>query len=368
LAKEKSSLEIVVKNLTNKKFWKKKKILITGHTGFKGTWLSLWLEKLSAEVHGISLPPPKNERNLFSLVNLKKNINSHFIDIRDKNILKKIIIKIKPEIIFHLAAQPLVKESYKNPLKTINTNIMGTVNLLEICREFKIAKTIIIITTDKVYENKEQKKPYDENSNLGGFDPYSSSKASVELISSSYRDSYFNNMGISIATARAGNVIGGGDWSANRIIPDAVKAWSKNKKLTIENPRSTRPWQHVLDSLYGYILLAQKINKNINLSGAYNFGPLNKRQYSVLDIVNIGKKYFDNSKISIKKKKTKYHQTKFLNLKTKKSKDILGFYPRWDTIKSIENTMNWYKKFYLGKNCKELCIKDIESYEDNKKK
>ena len=358
----------MVKNLINKKFWRKKKVLVTGHTGFKGTWLSLWLQRLSAEVHGVSLPPPKNGKNLFSLVKLKKNIDSHFIDIRKKDILKKIIIKIKPEIIFHLAAQPLVKESYKNPINTIDTNIMGTVNLLEICREFKIAQTIIIITTDKVYKNKEQKKPYDENSELGGFDPYSSSKASVELITSSYRDSFFNDMGVSIATARAGNVIGGGDWSANRIIPDAISAWSKNKKLIIENPRSTRPWQHVLDSLYGYILLAQKINKNINLSGAYNFGPLNKKQYSVLDIINIGKKYFNNSKISIKRKKTKYHQTELLNLNTKKSKDILGFHPRWNTLKSIETTMNWYKKFYLGKNCKELCIKDIESYEDDKRK
>ena len=222
----------MVKNLINKKFWKKKKVLVTGHTGFKGTWFSLWLQKLSAEVYGISLPPPKNEKNLFSLVNLKNKMKSrsHYLDIRNKDLFKKAIIKIKPEIIFHLAAQPLVKESYKNPYNTIDTNIIGTVNLLEICREFKIAKTIIIITTDKVYQNKEQKKPYDENSHLGGFDPYSASKASVEIISSSYRNSYFKGMGVSLATARAGNVIGGGDWSANRIIPDAVNAWSKKKK------------------------------------------------------------------------------------------------------------------------------------------
>ena len=284
----------MVKNLINNQFWGKKKILITGHTGFKGTWLSLWLNKLSADVYGISLPPPKNEKNLFNLVKLKKNINSYFIDIRKKKKLEKTIIKIKPEIIFHLAAQPLVKESYKNPFNTIDTNILGTVNLLEICRKHKFVKTIIVITTDKVYENREQKKPYDENSKLGGFDPYSSSKACVELIVSSYRNSYFKKKGVSIATARAGNVIGGGDWSANRIIPDAVNAWGKNKSLIIENPKSTRPWQHVLDSLYGYLLLAQKISKNHKLSGAYNFGPLNKKQYSVLDIINIGRIYFKN--------------------------------------------------------------------------
>lgn len=354
----------MVKNLINNQFWGKKKILITGHTGFKGTWLSLWLNKLSADVYGISLPPPKNEKNLFNLVKLKKNINSYFIDIRKKKKLEKTIIKIKPEIIFHLAAQPLVKESYKNPFNTIDTNILGTVNLLEICRKHKFVKTIIVITTDKVYENREQKKPYDENSKLGGFDPYSSSKACVELIVSSYRNSYFKKKGVSIATARAGNVIGGGDWSANRIIPDAVNAWGKNKSLIIENPKSTRPWQHVLDSLYGYLLLAQKISKNHKLSGAYNFGPLNKKQYSVLDIINIGRIYFKNSKISIQRKKTKYHQTKFLNLKTKKSNDILGFNPRWNTIKSIETTMRWYKKFYLGEDCKELCISDILEYEN----
>lgn len=356
----------MVKILIDKKFWKKKKILITGHTGFKGTWLSLWLHKLSAEVHGISLPPPNNKKNLFSLVNLKKKINSHFIDIRNKNLLKKAITKIKPEIIFHLAAQPLVKESYKNPYNTIDTNINGTVNLLEICREFKIAKTIIIITTDKVYENKEQKKPYDENSHLGGFDPYSASKASVEIISSSYNNSFFREMGVSVATARAGNVIGGGDWSTDRIIPDAVSAWSKKKKLIIENPKSTRPWQHVLDSLYGYILLAQKIRKNINLSGAYNFGPKNQKQFTVLDIINISKKYFNNSKSSIKKKRIKFHQTKLLNLKISKSKNLLGFNPKWGTVKSIKNTMIWYKKFYLGKNCNELCINDINNYEKGK--
>lgn len=354
----------MVKNLINKQFWKSKKILITGHTGFKGTWLSLWLNKLSSEVYGISLPPPKNEKKLFSLVKLKKNINSYFLDIRKKDYLEKKIIKIKPEIIFHLAAQPLVKESYKNPYNTFDTNIMGTINLLEICRKHKFVKTIIIVTTDKVYENREQKKPYDENSILGGFDPYSSSKACVEMLVSSYRNSYFKKMGVSVATARAGNVIGGGDWSANRIIPDAVNAWSKKKSLIIENPKSTRPWQHVLDSLYGYLLLAQKISKNVNLSGPYNFGPLNKKQYSVLDIINIGKNYFENSKISIQRKKIKFHQTKFLHLNTKKSKDILNFYPRWNTIKSIETTMRWYKKFYLGEDCKKLCISDISEYEN----
>lgn len=357
----------MVANKINKSFWKKKRVLITGHSGFKGSWLSLWLKNLSAEVHGISLAPKKDEISLFNLINLKKIINSNFLDIRKKDKLKKKIQEIRPHIIFHLAAQPLVIDGYKMPHETIETNIMGTINLLEICKTNKFVKSIIIVTTDKVYENKGNLKGYDENSTLGGYDPYSSSKAAVEILTSSFKNSFFDKRKISIATARAGNVIGGGDWSKNRIIPDIIRAWNNNRELKIRNPQSVRPWQHVLDSLYGYILLAQKINQNIKYSGAYNFGPKQVKKYSVMDIANFGKRYFKNAKIVIKKEK-KYHETKILKLNTKKTEKILNFSSMWGTSKSIKQTMNWYKKFYEGTNSKQLCLDDIKNYEKSANK
>jgi len=321
---------------------------------------------LSADVYGISLPTKKGDKNLFDLLKLKTIINNNFLDIRKKDKLKKKIEKIKPEIIFHLAAQPLVSESYKFPEETIETNVLGTINLLEICRKSNFIKNVIIITTDKVYENKETLKAYNENSRIGGYDPYSSSKAAVELLTSSYKKSFFDNKKISIATARAGNVVGGGDWSKNRIIPDIIKAWQNKKKLKIRHPYSIRPWQHVLESLYGYILLAQKINGNIKFSGAYNFGPKEGKSYKVIDILNLCRKKIKFSKVIVKSNK-KHHETKILKLNTKKTKKILNFSSIWDTPTTIDKTISWFKNFYEGKNCKELCLKDIKNYEQSAK-
>ena len=265
--------------MVNKKFWKNKKVLITGHTGFKGGWLSVWIKMLGAKVSGYSINPV-TKKNFFSSVKLKKIF---FRDYR-KNIqnLKNFddcIKKTKPQIIFHLAAQPQVLESFKNPLDTILTNVVGTANLLEIIKKYKFIKSIVIVTTDKVYKNNEKKIKFSENDHLGGDDLYSSSKACADIITHSYFKSFLEDSNCGIATARAGNCIGGGDWTKFRILTDASEAFLKNKNLYIRNPNSTRPWQHVLESLYGYIILAEKIfgNKQKKYCTSWNFGPSRKK-------------------------------------------------------------------------------------------
>ena len=241
-----------MRNVSNE-FWRRKKVLITGHTGFKGSWLAIWLSSLQADVVGISLPP-QNRDNLFDLTKLTDKIDSHLIDIRDSNAVSKIISKTKPEVVFHLAAQALVRPSYKDPLLTFETNIMGSANVLNALRGLPTVKVVVAVTTDKVYRNLEHFYPYRETDVLGGFDPYSASKAASELVISCLRDSYLSDQGVGVASARAGNVIGGGDWSEDRLIPDAIKAWNLNMPLEIRRPNAYRPWQHVLEPLNGYLI------------------------------------------------------------------------------------------------------------------
>ena len=349
-------------NLPKKEFWKNKKVLITGHTGFKGSWLSLYLKELGAEVHGISLRP-KNKINLFDQLGLDKLIESNFINIKNKKLISKKISEINPDILFHLAAQPLVIESYKKTLETFETNIQGTINVIEAIKKLKKCKISIIVTSDKVYKNKETLVPYKETDQLGGHDPYSASKAAVEIITNSYRESFFNCDNRFIATVRAGNVIGGGDWSKNRIIPDAVKSWNKSEILNLRNADSIRPWQHVLDPLTGYILLAQKTIENGNLSGSYNFGPNTNELVTVEKLIKLSSKYFNNAKYRIKKNKnTLLHETNLLNLDNSKSKKELGYHPIWDVNLSIKYTMNWYKDFYENKNALNLCMRDLNNF------
>ena len=265
-------------------FWSNKRILITGHNGFKGSWLSLFLMKLGAEIYGISL---KNEdpNSLFNKLGIQKNINERIIDIRYYDGIKKAISSFAPDIIFHLAAQPLVRESYLKPLETWSTNVMGTISILEALRESKKKVVFIGITTDKVYYNNEWIYGYRENDRLGGADPYSSSKAATELAISSWKQSFSNNRDFLISSARAGNVIGGGDYAKDRIIPDIFRSLKEKKILNIRNPRSTRPWQHVLEPLWGYMLLAEKMNKDSSFSDSYNFGPEYNSNRSVQEVV-----------------------------------------------------------------------------------
>lgn len=333
------------------KSYRNKKVFITGHTGFKGSWLSKWLEMAGAVVKGYSLSPKTNP-NHFSL--LKSDMESVIADIMDKNRLEKAINTFKPDIVFHLAAQPLVGYSYMNPYETYNTNVIGTLNVLEAVRKIKTVKAVVLITTDKVYENKECLLGYKEEDRLGGYDPYSSSKACCELLIGSYRNSYFNNSEYLkkhqtlIASARAGNVVGGGDWGKDRLIPDIVKKASLGNKVLIRNPNSVRPWQHVLESLSGYLLLGEKLlEKKPIFADAWNFGPLSTNDLSVRNISEITTKIWDKIKCEYNNTDTtSFHESNMLKLDSSKANNLLNWKPLWDGEQSIEKTMQWYKAFY----------------------
>ncbi len=348
-------MENLVTNPLFNKIYNNKKVLITGHTGFKGSWLSLWLNKLGAHVTGYALAP-HTQPNHFNILNTE--INSIIEDLSSYETLEKTIAKSNPEIIFHLAAQPYVIESYHNPLNTYQTNVMGTLNVLEAARKNSNVKAIVLITTDKVYQNTEKKTGYTEDERLGGYDPYSSSKACCELLINSYRDSFLNIKNYNsehntlIASARAGNVIGGGDWGNNRLIPDIVKNAACNNITTLRNPTAVRPWQHVLESLSGYLLLGQKLlEENTNFSGAWNFGPNYNKEIAVKELAEILKTQWDKVKFKETNNSTnKYHETQILKLNSSKSINKLNWTPLWDGKKAIEQTIKWYKDFYDSKN------------------
>ncbi|MBC7618723.1 MAG: CDP-glucose 4,6-dehydratase, partial [Candidatus Saccharibacteria bacterium] len=275
-----------VPSLVDVDFWRGKRVLITGHTGFKGAWLAFWLQRLGANVTGIALPAA-TQPSLFALLGEKPWMNSHHGDIRDATSLKAAVHSARPEIVFHLAAQALVRASYQQPLDTFATNVMGTANLLEALRDLPSVRVAVMVTTDKVYQNREWLYPYREDDALGGHDPYSASKAASELVIASYRSSYLESAGLAVASVRAGNVIGGGDWSADRLIPDAVRAWQAKQPLVIRNPHATRPWQHVLEPLAGYLALACQLWAKPALAGAYNMGPSPHAASSVENVINL---------------------------------------------------------------------------------
>ena len=347
-----------------KKF-KNKNVIVTGHTGFKGSWLSLWLHLSGANVMGLSnkiLTKPSH----FTSLKLGKKIISKKVNICDVKKTKKIFLDFKPDFVFHLAAQALVKESYLNPIETFKSNIFGTLSVLESLRVLKNKCSAVLITSDKSYKNLEIKRGYKENDLLGGIDPYSSSKASAELLIQTYINSFLDSKkNISLAVARAGNVIGGGDWSSDRLIPDCVKSWSKNKKVSLRNPNSTRPWQHVLEALSGYLILAIHLSKSKKLDGeAFNFGPSNLNNYSVLDVVKKMKNYWKNVSWKIEKKNNFHYESNLLKLNSNKAKKKLN----WKSILTIRETINlvttWYKIFYDKKfNIYNLSVKQIKFYE-----
>jgi CDP-glucose 4,6-dehydratase len=349
------------------KVFKDKKVIITGHTGFKGSWLTMWLTMVGARVIGFSdnfISSPSH----FQLLRLNRKIIHKKLDIRDLVKLKKLIKKYQPDFVFHLAAQSIVNSSYKDPLRTWSTNTIGTVNLLESLRQLKKKCTAVIVTSDKCYENFEIKRGYYENDKLGGKDPYSASKASADIAIKSYINSFFShkNNNVFIATARAGNVIGGGDWSPDRLIPDCVKSWSKKKKVLIRNPNSTRPWQHVLEAIYGYISLAINLDKNPNLHGeAFNFGPSNAQNCNVISVVKLMKSYWEDVSWSISKNSNKFFkESSLLKLNSQKAKRIL----KWKAILTFKENIffvaNWYKNFYLKpKQIYVLTKNQIERYQ-----
>jgi len=352
----------------NKLFWKSKKVLITGHTGFKGSWLSLWLQKLGSIVTGYSLPPP-TKPSLFDLADIKKGMNSIKGDIRDFDCLLSTIKKERPEIILHLAAQPIVNFSYENPIETYTTNVMGVVNLLESVRRTEGVRAIINVTSDKCYENKEWVWGYRENEPMGGFDPYSSSKSCSELVTSSFRNSYFQpkeykHHGVAIASARAGNVIGGGDWANSRLVPDCMKSWLAGKTVTIRYPDAYRPWQHVLEPLNGYLQLAEKLYEDgLNFSGAWNFGPLDFNWNTVeYVILKLGTLWNGPSRWE-KDPSIQPHEAHFLKLDSSKANTMLKWSPIWNIDISLKNTAEWYLNYQeKPKSMQEITLKQIENY------
>jgi CDP-glucose 4,6-dehydratase len=346
--------------------YKGKRVLITGHTGFKGSWLSIWLNKLGAEIIGISLEP-KTESDNYILAEVNSFVKDISTDIRDKSEINKIFKEEKPEIVFHLAAQALVLDSYKSPLETFETNTMGTANILEAIRITKSVKTAIFITTDKVYTNKEWTWPYRENERLGGYDPYSASKGASELIISSYRDAFFNpseysEHETSVASVRAGNVIGGGDWSENRIIPDCVRALEQENSIEVRSPKSVRPWQHVLEPLGGYLLLgAEMMTDPIKFSEAWNFGPKIENSISVSRLVEMLINEYGTGSWNDLSNSNSPHEAKLLTLDINKAKYQLDWEPALSIEETIKFTVDWYKK-YKTENMLELCLHQIDEY------
>lgn len=347
--------------------YKNKNVLITGHTGFKGSWLTIWLKKLGANVIGYALDPISNKSN-FVLSEISNDIIDIRGDIRDSEHLNEVFKTYKPEIVFHLAAQPLVRYSYENPKETYEVNFMGTVNILEAVRASKETKALVIITSDKCYENNESIYSYREIDPMGGYDPYSSSKGCVELLVSSYRNSFFNtteykNHQKIIVTVRAGNVIGGGDWANDRIIPDCIRALEKDEEILLRNPDAVRPWQHVLEPLYGYLLLGTKIlKKDIGFSGAWNFGPESKNVITVQEVVRrLVKDWGNGSWKSLNLKEDSFHEARLLSLDISKARFGLNFNPRWSIDETIEKTTEWYKKYKDG-NVIDICEAQINDY------
>lgn len=348
--------------MMRKAFWRSRRVLVTGHTGFKGGWLSLWLQSLGAEVTGIALPP-NTTPNLFELARVAQGVRSHFCDIRDAERLAALVCDCQPEIVLHLAAQPLVRASYREPVATFSSNIMGSVHLLDALRGLGAVRVALVVTTDKVYRNLEQPYPYREDDALGGHDPYSASKAASEIVIASYREAFLAEQGVAVASARAGNVIGGGDWSADRLIPDAVRAWQAGRTLRIRHPAAIRPWQHVLEPLYGYLALAEKLWGRPELAGAYNFGPHTHEAATVHDVVERARQAYGAGEVCCGKGNCGPHEAGWLALETAKSRTTLGVRPKWPLAEAVARTMMWYKAQLAGADARDLCLAEIAQYE-----
>jgi CDP-glucose 4,6-dehydratase len=341
-----------------------KRVLVTGHTGFKGSWLAFWLTRLGAQVFGLALPPDTRPSH-FQLLDLP--IQSMIADIRDPQALDKAIQEVQPDIIFHLAAQPLVRRSYREPVETFATNVMGTIHLFEACRKVDTVQAIVTITSDKCYENKEWVWGYRETDPMGGFDPYSASKGCAELVTASWRRSYFHpdqygrTHHTLVATARAGNVIGGGDWGEDRLIPDIARATADHRPVIIRNPAATRPWQHVLDPLSGYLLLGQKLLEGEkDHADAYNFGPARENSMAVAQVVRQFKTHWDAMAYEFKPDKDQPHEAGLLQLDCAKANSLLNWHPVWDSGRALEKTAVWYKNYYSKNNI--LTHQDFEDY------
>jgi CDP-glucose 4,6-dehydratase len=352
-----------LKGQVSPEFWKNKRVFLTGHTGFKGSWLSLWLQDMGANVKGFSLAPHTSP-NLFDEARVAEGMESDIGDIRSLEAVTASMLAFNPDILFHMAAQPLVRLSYAEPVATYATNVMGTLHVLEAARKCKNLKIIVAITTDKCYENKEWAWGYRENEAMGGHDPYSSSKGCAELLIASYRNSFFNTTDSpSIASVRAGNVIGGGDWSDDRLIPDILRAFEKGESVIIRNPLSTRPWQHVLEPLSGYLVLAENLFfEGDTFAEAWNFGPKDEDCQSVERILNTMILRWGKSASWKLDDNNNPHEAGFLKLDCSKAKQKLGWEPKWNLEFTLKSIVDWYKVWMQDADMKKQCLKEINLY------
>jgi CDP-glucose 4,6-dehydratase len=349
-------------------FWKKRKVFITGHTGFKGSWLCLILHALGAKVTGYAHKPP-TDPSLFEIANVRSIAKTVYADIRNLRTVKKSLLSASPEIVIHMAAQALVRESYARPVETYSTNVLGAANILETVRDCRSVRAVINVTTDKCYENKEWIWSYRENDPLGGFDPYSSSKACSEMVTAAYRNSFFNpdaytTHKVALATVRAGNVLGGGDWAKDRLIPDCIQSAMKKKKIIIRNPKAVRPWQHGFEPLTGYLTLAEKLYKKGPLFGeAWNFGPNHEDMKPVAWIARkISNQFGASLAFSKTPKMKRLHEASTLRLDSAKARQVLGWHPRWSLETAVDRTMTWYRAYMDGRNMRKICDQQIEEY------
>lgn len=350
----------------NREFWEGKRVLLTGHTGFKGSWLALWLRELGAEVTGFALDP-STEPSLFELARVGQDINDVRGDLRDLGALLEVVAETQPEIVLHLAAQPLVREAYRDPLGTYSSNVIGTLNLLEAIRQTGGVRAVVLVTTDKVYANQEWPWPYRENEALGGHDPYSNSKACCELLAQSYTASFFPpashaEHGLALATARAGNVLGGGDFAAERLIPDVLKAWSAGEPVTLRYPQAVRPWQHALEPLAGYLLLAHRLfTKGPEFSGAWNFGPGEADMCSVGEVVGrLARQWPDAPGVQVEP--SELHEAGLLRLDSARARQLLGWRTRWSLRECLEHTLEWHLAWKRGDDLRAVTLDQLNLY------
>ena len=365
------NLEAVNRASVDPNFWSDKRVFLTGHTGFKGGWLSLWLSSMGAKVTGYGLAP-NTAPNFFETVKIEGCLEqSHIADIRDLEKLQKAMAHAMPQIVIHMAAQPLVRYSYINPVETYSTNVMGTVHVLESIRALDCVRAGVIVTTDKCYENKEWVWGYREDEPMGGHDPYSNSKGCAELVTGAYRQSYFSSdkyseHHVAIASARAGNVIGGGDWSEDRLIPDAINAFEKHQSLLIRNPLATRPWQHVLEPLSGYLVLAQALyEEGPKFVGGWNFGPRDDDARSVKEVINLLIKNWESPASWVQDQSEQPHEAHSLKLDCSKARQFLNWIPRWSLEQAIINITQWHGAYQMHSNMRETSLKQIAAYQNS---
>ncbi|MBN9422644.1 MAG: CDP-glucose 4,6-dehydratase [Candidatus Accumulibacter sp. 66-26] len=351
-----------MENLVTASFWKDKRVFLTGHTGFKGSWLALWLQTLGARVHGYSLPPP-TDPNLFSVARVAEGLSDARGDLRDATRLNQALHDAQPQIVLHLAAQALVEEGYRDPVGTYASNLTGTLNLLEAVRSCASVQAVVVVTSDKCYQNREWSSSYREQDPLGGYDPYSSSKAAVEILTASYRDSFLRERGVATATARAGNVIGGGDWAPRRLVPDALRAFAAETEVVLRHPNAIRPWQHVLEPLAGYLLLAEHLVQEGNLfASAWNFGPDERDPLTVGKVVErLARQWGDGAQCSTAPTAGP-HEAQLLKLDSGKARSRLGWQPRWTVETALQASVDWHRAWLRGADMRAFTLAQINDY------